>query len=332
MVSLFLFLKSEYEQDAFSLDILKDLRNNGSWSGELLTRRYSGELYSMLLTLSHFNENSMDNNLNIGVFHDISYKKQQEEELKWITQNDTLTGFSNRNFFLEILNSELKVAGRNSEVCAIMLLNIDGLKNINNIYGLLVGDKLIKEFSQRLKSCVREEDFVSRLGGDEFAILSPRFKSRFEVNSLIKRIRKGVVHPVIIDNKSIYLSISIGISLYPFDGSSHQDLIAKSSTALKRTKDYKKGSYSFYNSELDKTEMTNLEIELDLKNVIKFNELDLYFQPKVNPVNEKIEGFEALIRWNRYHKEWISPEVFIPISEENGQIIEIGYFVIEKCL
>ena len=100
---------------------------------------------------------------------------------------------------------------------------------------------------------------------------------------------------------------------------------------LREQKLIEKGSYSFYNSELDKQEMTNLELELDLKNAMKYNELDVFFQPKVDPVDKSIKGFESLIRWHRYHKEWISPSVFIPISEENGQIVELGYFVIEKA-
>jgi len=323
--------KSEYQNRELDFEIIRSISKNNMWCGELLARRKSGELFSMLLNLSILNKDSVTEKKYIGVFSDISDKKQQEKELKWMSQNDTLTGFSNRSYFLEMLKTELKKSSRSGEWCGILLLNIDGLKSINAKYGFIVGDEVIKEFSSNLKNCLRDEDIVSRFSGDEFAILAPRFTDKNQIKSVVKRIIKNTTQTIKIDGNSIEFSVSIGVSIFPFDGLEMDDLLSKSSTALKRAKSNKKGSFSFYNSELDKTEIMNLELELDLKRALALEEIDVFYQPKVNPNNSKIEGFEALVRWNRRKQEWISPQVFIPITEENGLIIEIGYFVLSKA-
>lgn len=325
-----IFLRTEYQTKDIDSQIYKSIKEQQYWTGEILARRKSGELFTISLSISSFTGvTSADKNI-IGVFSDISHKKQQEEELKWISENDVLTGFSNRTYFLEMLKSELKTSTRNNTWCGILLLNIDGLKNINSTYGFITGDKLIKEFSNKLKSGLRDEDIVSRFGGDEFAILAPRFKQKNQISSLVKKVKRLINTSVFIDNVTYELSASIGISIFPFDGSNSDDLLSKATTALKRTKSNKKGSFSFYNSEIDKSEILNLELELELKKALILNEMEVYFQPKVDPINKKIKGFEALIRWHRRKEEWIPPSVFIPITEENGQIIDIGYFVIER--
>lgn len=324
-------LQSEYKSPDLNNEIIKSIEEKGHWSGELKNRRKSGEIYSLWVSFSVLNGETNENRKLIGFFHDISDKKQQEKELKWMARYDSLTGFSNRTFFLDILSSELKASERSKQVCAVMLLNLDGLKNINNTYGFLAGDQLIKEFSIRLKSELRDEDIVSRFGGDEFAVLAPRFTERDQVNTMIKRIRSSIIKPIVIDDITIDLSVSIGISLFPDDGITARELIAKSGTALKRTKTNRKGSYSLYNVGLDKAVMKNSELEMHLQKAIALDELDIFYQPKVDPFENKIRGFEALIRWKRDKNEWIPPSVFIPISEGNGLIIEFGYYVIEKA-
>lgn len=327
--SLF-FLRTDYQTKDFDLRIVESIKKQQYWSGEILARRKSGELFSILLSISSFTGETSEDNKFIGVFSDISHKKQQQEELKWISENDILTGFSNRTYFLEMLKSELKISSRNDALCGILLLNIDGLKNINSTYGFTTGDELIEEFSHKLKSSLREEDIVSRFGGDEFAILAPRFNEKKHINSLVKKVSKIVNTTVLIENVPHEMSASIGVSIFPFDGLSCDELISKASTALKRTKSNKKGSFSFYNSEIDNSEMLNLELELELKKALTLNEMEVHYQPKVDPSNKKIRGFEALIRWHRRKEDWVPPSIFIPITEDNGQIIDIGYFVIER--
>lgn len=314
----------------FSSDFYTAVSRNGSWSGELVHRKKSGETYIACLNVTTFKSNPYGEIKYMAIFHDISERKKREDDLLWMTKYDMLTGFTNRNFFHEILYSELKASQRSGEICAIILLNIDGLKSINNKYGCRVGDLVIKEFSKRLTSVLREEDTVSRFGGDEFAVLAPRFKEKNQVNQVVNRIRQTVLRPVFLDDLSIDLSISIGIALSPSDGVLEEELLIKSGIALKRTKVNRKGSFSLYNSEQDKATMRNIELALDLKKAFLNEELDVYFQPKVNPVNEKIEGCEALMRWDRKQLGFVPPGVFIPILEENGLIVDIGYFIIER--
>lgn len=323
--------KGEYLTPVKDLEIYEALQSEGRWAGELVNRRKSGEVYSLWISLSYFNDHLLSERKTIGVFHDISHQKKYEEELKWMSHYDALTGFSKRTFFLDMLGSELRAAERSGEICAVMLLNIDGLNNINNTYGFIVGDKIIGEFSKRLKSALREEDIVSRFGGDEFAVLSPRFSDRNQVSFVIKRIREKVLTPIRIENNSIDLSVSIGISLFPTDGTDERELIARAGTALKRTKTNRKGSYSLFNSEHDKAVIKNSELEMLLHKSLTNNELNVFYQPKVDPASNRINGFEALIRWHKNHEEWVPPGIFIPISEDTGFIIEIGYFVITKA-
>ncbi|MDC7236094.1 MAG: EAL domain-containing protein [Spirochaetales bacterium] len=312
-------------------EMSETIREKGEWSGELLSRRKSGEVYSLWLHLFYLMGETPEDRKTIGIFTDISEKKRQEEELNWMSKYDALTGFSNRTLFLDILGSELKTSERSGEICAVMILNLDGLKHINNSYGFLSGDELIRKFSERLTSGIRDEDLVSRFGGDDFAVLAPRLTDKNQVDIVLKRILDLFSTPIALKDHSVNLSVSIGVSLYPFDGTSEKDLIVKAETALKRTKANRKGSYSYFNSEQDKAVLFRSELEMHLRKSILRDELDVFYQPKINPRTNRISGFEGLVRWQRNHSEWIPPDVFIPISEDNGFIMDIGEFVLGRA-
>ncbi|MDC7221335.1 MAG: ABC transporter substrate binding protein [Spirochaetales bacterium] len=324
-------LLSEYLTEELLHEISLSLQSKMNWTGEIRGRRKSGELFTLWMSLSLFNDPTLSGESKIiGLCHDISDKKRQEEELEWMSRYDSLTGFSNRTFFLEILGTELKSAERNGEICAVLMLNIDGLKHINNTYGFISGDKIIEEFSKRLHNALRTEDIVSRFGGDEFAVLAPRFDERVQIVPMVKRIREAVSRPLNLGQQSLDLSVSIGLSLFPIDGREEKELIAKAETALRRTKTQKRGSYTLFNSDLDKAVMVHSELEMQLKQALVLDELDVFYQPKVDPFDNRIKGFEGLIRWHKNHEEWISPGLFIPLAEENGLINDFGYFVINK--
>ena len=215
---------------------------------------------------------------------------------------------------------------------AILFLDLDRFKYVNDTLGHNVGDKLLKQVAERILGCVRSADTVARLGGDEFTLVLDGIEDKGVVANIADKICRKVGEPYYFAGKDIYVSASIGISLYPEDGADIGELMKRADTAMFKAKEHG-GSYLFYEAEMEAIVTNKVEIEQDLRHSLEKNELDVYFQPKLNLNTRKIEGIEALVRWNHPDKGQVGPNDFIPLAEETGLISEVGLWVlISSCV
>ena len=255
-----------------------------------------------------------------------------ERHVRQLAYSDPLTGLPNRTTLSTHLNELLVKAHSSNDMVAMLFLDLDRFKLVNDTLGHSVGDLLLKAVADRLQRCVRGGDMVARLGGDEFTIIVDRAKSRDSVARIAQTICDSIEQPFSFSGQEIFVSTSIGISIYPLDGNDIGDLMKHADTAMFRAKEVGR-SYFFYESDMEAAVTRKMEIEADLRRSVSRDQIDVYFQPKAELKTNQIVGMEALVRWNHPHKGIICPQEFIPLAEETGIINEIGLWVmIGACL
>ncbi|CAM4031295.1 EAL domain-containing protein [Paenibacillus alkaliterrae] len=267
----------------------------------------------------------------VTVGRDITERKQAEQLSQYLAYHDPLTELPNRSSFKDELHQALSVEGGRQQKLAVIYLDMDRFKYINDSLGHSVGDRLLKQIADRLAECVQEKGTLYRLGGDEFAVLLPYVLALNDAVDIAKQIIKSIDHMFIVDEYELYLTTSAGISLYPNDGEDAQSLMKYADTALYRAKEQGKNNYQIYHSSMNIQTYKIFLLEKDLRRALLRDEFELYYQPRLDANTGRIVGMEALIRWN--HPEWglVSPDEFIPLAEETGLIIYIGEWVIEAA-
>lgn len=267
----------------------------------------------------------------IGTLQDITERKKSEELNKYLAYHDFLTELPNRRFFQEKLEKELIISKTLQQKMAVMFLDLDRFKYINDTLGHFVGDELLKLISKRLKICLGENNFLARLGGDEFSAVLPNIGNTDQVIKQSETIIKSLEEPFFIEGYELFITTSIGISIYPADGEDTESLMKYAHSALYKSKERGKNTYHIYTSSMNIQTFKTFNLESGLRNAIELNQLEFYYQPKVCARTNQIVGVEALIRWN--HPEWglLSPDEFIPLAEETGLITEIGKWVKYKA-
>lgn len=263
-----------------------------------------------------------------GLIVDITDTKIKEIELKKVAYYDTLTGLPNRTAFLNNLKDSLKRAISKNKERALIFLDLDNFKSINDMFGHDYGDLLLKIFSQLLNICIKGHGKLFRLGGDEFLILMDEYKTNDTLIQLCTDIINYCKKPFEINEQQLYITTSIGISVFPNDSSDINDLLKYTELAMYESKSKGKNTYTFFNESISNLYSRKIIIEQELKNSIKNNELFIVYQPQVNALENRIVGLEALLRWNNKRLGRVSPEEFIPIAEKIGIIIDIGDFVL----
>jgi diguanylate cyclase (GGDEF)-like protein len=266
----------------------------------------------------------------LATHEDITDRQRAQEQIAHMARHDALTDLPNRVLLRERLDHELKRVKR-GDCLAMLCLDLDHFKSVNDTLGHPVGDELLKLVSDRLRGCVRELDTIARLGGDEFAIIMTQLQQPLDAASLARRIRESIIKPYQIDGHQIVTDISIGISIAPNDGMEPDRLMKNADLALYGAKTEGRGTYRFFEAEMDTRMKARRDLELDLRNALANKEFELYYQPLVNLQTNEITAFEALLRWHHPSRGMISPADFIPIAEETGLIIAIGEWVLRTA-
>ncbi|ACB53998.1 hypothetical protein cce_4650 [Crocosphaera subtropica ATCC 51142] len=301
--------------------------NNESRQGNLLVREIT---IGQVVFEQHIHYLPQEKLIRCYLF-DVTQRREAEEILKYKAFHDELTGLPNRAFLHEHLSLALGNAQRNKSLMAILLLDVDGFKNINDTLGHSIGDLILKCFAKRLQSQVRQGDLVCRWGGDEFIILLSRIKEPKEAAQFAERLLEVFKHPITVEGNLIYLKSSIGITIYPEDGQDQETLLKSADLALYKTKNSGRNNYQFYHSKMASEMKAEFELENALHKAVEQEEFYLHYQPQVNIRTGKIEGIEALIRWESSSLGPISPQKFIPLAEKTGLIQPIGEWVIKQA-
>ncbi len=266
-----------------------------------------------------------------GVMRDISERKKAEETIQYQLYHDLLTTLPNRALFRDRLEMALSHAKRNKEKLAILFLDLDGFKIINDSMGHLLGDELLQAVALRLRNCLRESDTLARVGGDEFNILLPQVRRRTEITDIANNIIEVLKEPFLIGMQELYISVSIGISQFPGDGQSIESLLKSADLAMYYIKGRGKNGYQFFSDQVSCSSSSTLPLERGLRGALENDQFVLHYQPQQEMESGRIVGVEALIRWQHPEKGMIMPCDFIPLAEEVGLISEIGEWVLNAA-
>jgi diguanylate cyclase (GGDEF)-like protein/PAS domain S-box-containing protein len=266
-----------------------------------------------------------------GVIIDVTERKAAEEQVALLARTDQLTGLANRSTFLERLHQVFAACGRGAKPFAILYLDLDQFKPVNDTLGHPAGDSLLREVAVRLGHCVRESDLIARLGGDEFAILQCEIREPANAGELASKIQSALACPYNIDGQEVSISVSIGICPYDSDVADADEMLSKADRALYRAKERGRNRYQFHSDDLDQEVLERVTLAGEMRSAIEKGELELQYQPQVELSSRAIVGMEALVRWNHPRRGLLAPGIFIPIAERTGVIVALGNWVLDQA-
>ena len=327
----FLFSRIEKHQRQIAERAHKSLQEEGLWSGEITNQRKNADPYTEALRISVIHDESGELTHYIGVFSDISLRKKAEEDLRKLANYDPLTGLPNRALFVERLEQEFKERRDTNYQFALLFLDLDNFKKINDSLGHDAGDQLLKEVARRLHTCCRERDTVARLGGDEFTFIIQDIGDPHVAAKTAQRILEELEPAISVDGNDLINTVSIGIAIFPKDGENMGQLMRHADTAMYSAKSKGKNSYQFFDQKLKDKALARLELEQDLRKAVNNNEIVLHYQPKVDLVSGTSDGVEVLARWFSKSRGLVPPNDFIPIAEETGIILNLGNYILKTA-
>ncbi len=324
-------LKSDHHDEAFYQELWRSLLDTGSWEGEIWNRRKNGEIFLEWQTINAINGPDGQPHRYVAVFNDITEVRRKDERIRHLAFHDALTDLPNRQLLLDRLEHSLAVNRRDNARLAVMFLDLDRFKTINDTLGHDAGDDLLCEVARRLSSIVRKSDTVARLGGDEFVVLLERPRTDDSVARVAGEIHERLREPILVGGQTVHVTPSIGVSLFPRDGDDVATLMKNADTAMYAAKDAGRGITYFFDSSMNVATQKRLAIENDLRIALLRGDFELHYQPRLSIETGCIAGAEALLRWRRGDGGLVYPHNFIPVAEETGLIGRIGDWAIDRA-
>ncbi len=324
-------LASGRHNASFYQSMWQDIQMLDHWQGEIWNRRKTGEIFPEWLSVSVIRNTDGNVENFIGIFHDLTGLKASEERIAFLAYHDPLTGLPNRVLLRDRLEHALTQARRNQKELGIVLIDLDGFKDINDLMGHHAGDRLLVEMAARMTSTVRASDTVCRLGGDEFLLVLPDLADVAELSRLVERIFSEIREPVEIGGKSISVTASGGITLYPIDSSDIDDLMRHADIAMYNAKNGGRNRVRYYERDMEGELRKKEQLRTDIRNAMLENQFFLVYQPQVNLLTGEVFGVEALIRWRTADGTIRYPGEFLPAIEEEEISVEIGRWVLREA-
>ena len=324
-------LKSGKHEYSFYTEMWKILLSGGKWQGEIWNKRKNGQLYPEWLSISSIkNEKGKIINF-ICVFADISNIKKTEDELRFLAHYDTLTELPNRLLLTERLEHSLERSHRKSESVAVLYLDIDRFKEINDSLGHPYGDLLLKKIANKIEDMLRDEDTIARVSGDEFVMIIEDVKSPNDAAIVAQKILVALNTPMLLNEHEVTITVSMGVAVSPMDGSDAVTLLKNADTALYRAKELGRNSFEFFSADMATSSFELLYLHSALHNALKNDEFVVYYQPQFEIQSGRLLGAEALVRWNSHEMGLVPPARFIPLAEDTGLIVPLGEWILREA-
>jgi diguanylate cyclase (GGDEF)-like protein/PAS domain S-box-containing protein len=324
-------IKSDRQKPEFYKNLWQTILAGEVYNEVFVNRRKDGSLYYEEKTITPLKDNEGRITHFVSTGKDITERMHIQERLQYMTQHDALTDLPNRVLLFDRLMQALVRARRHNRLLAVLFIDLDRFKNINDTLGHEAGDQLLQQLSARLRRCVREDDTVARFGGDEFVILLDDVILESDINDMAKKVLEELVPPFNIGSQQLYISASIGISLYPNDGQDSSELLKNADVAMYRAKERGKNTYQFYSADMSSRAFERLTLESSLRHAIERNEFRLYYQPQIDIRTGSLIGVEALLRWQHPEFGMVMPMEFMPLLEETGLIVPAGEWVLNTA-
>ncbi len=323
--------KSGKHTKSFYDRMWKTIADRGFWKGEIWNRRKDGSIYLESRTISAIRDNEGTITNYIGIFSDISKQKKAEETIRHLAFYDPLTNLPNRALFRDRLKQAINQAERNKKLLAVLFLDLDRVKIINDTLGHDIGDRLLVGVARRLEECLREGDSIARLGGDEFIVLLPGVNQMDDVVKLTEKILGSLKPAFNLDGHELFITASVGISIYPHDGEDANTLLRNADSALYRAKGQGRNNYQLFTRGMETEVLEQLELTNSLRRALDRDEFVVYYQPQLNIESGEIVGIEALVRWQHPEFGVLPPKRFIHWAEDTGLIIPLGEWVLKQA-
>ncbi|MBE0438400.1 MAG: EAL domain-containing protein [Gammaproteobacteria bacterium] len=305
------------------------LSNKKIWRGELINQRKDGSLYSVVQTITPLIDDRGEITHFVAVQEDISELKAAEQRMQYLATHDFLTDLPNRFMLKQRLDHAIETGQRQQH--AVLFMDLDGFKNINDSLGHHTGDMILQQLAQRLSSLLSQADTLARIGGDEFVILVENIANIESINDIAMKVLENFKHKFDIQGNQLKLTTSIGISLYPHDGTTSEQLLSHADAAMYHAKEQGRNNIQFFTQSINDTMQARLTLEQDLQTALHDNQFELHYQPQIDLEKQTVAGVEALLRWHHPERGMISPLTFIPFAEDTGQIIDIGNWVLKTA-
>ena len=324
-------LNSGRQGKEFYQAMWQSIKEIGYWQGEIWNRRKSGEIYPEWLSISTVKNSRNEIMRHVAIFMDITKRKEVEQRIHLLAYYDPLTSLPNRVLFGDRLGQALAASRRGGGKVALLFLDLDRFKSINDSLGHAAGDSLLQSVADRLKLCIREMDSICRQGGDEFMVLLPGIEKREDVAAIAQKILAAMSDPHYIEGRNLVVSFSIGISIYPADADTPEALIQNADAAMYHAKEHGRNNFQFFTPDMNAEALDLLSLEADFRRAMVNGELQIYYQPQIDNATGAIVGVEALARWLHPERGFVPPSRFVSIAEESGLIGQLGEWVLRTA-